>query len=387
MGLLSFINKGTGINTLSSNSISRSKKPLRLKLTRRIYRIEANMKNWKTAVQGAEDTYRPIRYYLYMLYRTVLEDENLLSQIRTAKFNVQMAPFTILHDGQEVDAAKAIFQQPWFFEFLEHAVDTEMWGHSLIEFHDKNEDEFFQKIDVVPREHVRPELMYRDFILDPLASSGIPFDKGALSKYSIEIGKPDDLGLLKPISKLVIRKDYNIVDWGRRNERFGMPMIVAQTASRDEKELAEKEEMLENFGSNMWALFDDLDKFQLVEAASNSSGGHKSYLAFAEYIDKGIAKLVNGQTGTMEEKAHVGSAEVHERILNTYTLARMKRIQNEINFTLIPFLVGHSYPLSNCEFWFNDLMEKENEEGQKPTDPVDAPDTDNAGKKKALIQN
>jgi hypothetical protein len=235
-----------------------------------------------------------------------------------------------------------------------------MFGYSLIE-PIMGEDGLVKEINLMPREHVRP--WTKELLLSPLDEDGFDWDYGPLKGRLVGIGDPDDLGLLKAISKLVIRKDYNLGDWGRRNERFGIPFVTMKTASRDEKELNEKQEMLENFGASGWALIDDEDSIEVKEPMGNTGGGHVTFEKFLDYADKCIAFLVNGTTASSQQVAYAANAGVQERQLNKYTLARMRRIQYHINWELFPFLQKYfDYPLDGAKFVFTDLEYNEEEE-------------------------
>jgi len=74
---------------------------------------------------------------------------------------------------------------------------------------------------------------------------------------------------------------------------------------------------------------------------------------------------MNGQTGTSDEKAFVGSAEVHERILDDWHHSRLRRYANIINYKLIPFLVYHGYPLEGLTGTFKELMAVETPGGNE----------------------
>lgn len=353
------------------------KKPLHVQVNKRTYRIESTLKKWRQAVMSAEDPQRPDRYILYIIYNQVMEDDQLLSQIRTARFNVQLGDFKIYRDDAEDEDTAQLLDKPWFFDYLQYCVDTELYGHTLVEF-SMNKVGEIDEINIIPREHVKPET--GQVVIEVSDEEGIPFREFLKELNLVEIGRKDDLGLLKSLSKLMIRKDYNLTDWGRTNERFGMPFIVARTASRDMEELDEKQNMLENFGANMWALLDDADQIDFQESLGSATGnGHRSFKDMNEYLDQCAAILVNGQTGTTDEKAHVGSAEVHERILNKYTLARMRRIQYHINEELFPFLVMKGLPFDNCNFQFTDL---EQTEDKAVLDVSDASDVKQDDKKK-----
>lgn len=330
------------------------------------YRVELEMKEWKMAVAIAEDEIRPRREHLYRLYHRALEDDHLLSQIRTARFTVQTGGYFVHNGDKKPDEEKTkLFTRPWFYDFLEYAVDAELHGHSLIEFHPDKESGEFTNIELIPRLHVRPE--YGEVVINIHDEKGIAYREGSISKYIVELGRPFDLGLLKVASKSIIRKEYALGDWSRRNEKYGMPWLVVRTSSRQKEELDEKQQMAENFGTNAWAILDDQDEIDLLE--SNQAFAFQSFENYADRVDKAMSILVNGQSGTTEEKSYVGSAEVHERILNNYTKARMRRIQDWINYKLIPFLISHGYPLVGFTFQFTDLLEKEAKEPQKDSKP------------------
>lgn len=319
-------------------------------------RAELELERWKTAVMIAEDALRPRRYELLRIYHRAIEDDHLLAQVRTARFTVQMGAFKIMLDDRELEDQTDLLARPWFDEYLQLAVDAELYGHSLIEFNPERDGKGeFQNIFLVPREHVRPETGEVTIYIHD--EKGLFYREPPVNKYLVEIGRPYDLGLLKVASKTIIRKEYALTDWSRRNEKYGMPFLIVRTQSRNKAELDEKAAMAENFGANAWAILDDSDQIDMLE--SNQSFAFQSFKDYADWCDNAISILINGQTGTTEEKAFVGSAEVHERILNTYTKARMLRIQNHINYGLLPFLRSHGYPIpEDAYFQFTDLLEK-----------------------------
>lgn len=350
-------------------NFSDTKRSISRSIRRYNYRVEASIAKWKAAVAQAEDPIRPNREELYALYHRIMEDDQLLAQVRTARFNIQMSDYEIMVNGSNSEDLVKLFDTPWFFKYLEHCVDTELYGYSLIEPR-KGDDGFVKEIIIVPREHVDP--LRKQIILMPSDDNGVSWEEDPLLGRLIPIGDTDDLGLLKAISKLTIRKDYNLGDWGRRNERFGIPFITMKTASQNKTELDAKEEMLANFGASGYALIDDMDEIDIHEAQGNSGGGHITFESFVTYADKCIAFLVNGTTASSEQVAYAGNAEVQERQINKYTLARMRRIEYHINFDLIPFLVKYfDYPLGKAKFEFVDLRKNEGKENNAADNKAD----------------
>lgn len=356
------------------------KMPLNRQIRRYQYRVDADMKIWKQAVTMAEDPIRPNRELLYNLYHRIMEDDQLLAQVRNARFNIQMGDFELRNlNGVPTDLVK-LFDTPWFFKYIEHCVDTELWGYTVLEPR-IGPDGMIREVLLMPREHISPLL--RHILIRPSDISGIPWDTPPIEGKLISIGDSDDLGLLKSIAKLIIRKDYNLSDWGRLNERFGIPFVTMKTATRDKKELDVKEEMLANFGASGWALIDDEDEIQIHESKA-SQQGHKTFEEYSNYADRCIAFLVNGTTYSSEQAAYSGTAQSQERQLNKYTLARMRRIQYHINWELIPFLIKYfNYPLEGHTFAFLDLEYNEEEMAITADNAsTEAPDSKPAEKKK-----
>lgn len=192
----------------------------------------------------------------------------------------------------------------------------------------------------------------------------------------MELGEPDDLGLLQVLAREAIWKNYSRTDWSRHSEKFGMPYITIKTTTKDEKEIDKLEDMASNFGSNGYAILDDEDDFSLVE--SSKTDAYKIYLEKVNYCDAQISKVISGQTGTSDEKSFVGSAEVHERILEEYILAMLRDFQDHCNFELFPFLIRHGYPLQGLMLQFTDLLPPK--EGGSNGTPNPAPTPGKNGK-------
>jgi SPP1 gp7 family putative phage head morphogenesis protein len=338
----------------------------------RVFRVEMEMDTYRKGVLMAEDPMYYDRRIIYLIYRETLRDEHVISQLRTIRKTVKSEPFEIVNsETTTVDEDRTkLLQRPWFNEYMEIFVDTEMWGHSLVEFQEmvpalsKLLQQEFKTIKLIPRENVRPEL--GELVLDAnliypagaKSPGGLMFREPPVNTWLMEIGKANDIGLLMVISKGVIRKNFSLTDWSRHSEKFGMPFLVVRSASNQEDEIDKKATMAANFGSNGWAILDNEDEIELLE--SKNTTAHEMYRSLCEYMDTGASKAINGQTGTSDEKAFVGSAEVHQDILDDYTKSRLRDFEYHVNFDLIPFLIRHGYPLEGFEYRYPALDKKQN---------------------------
>ena len=115
-------------------------------------------------------------------------------------------------------------------------------------------------------------------------------------------------------------------------------------------------DMAARFGSDLVGVIGDGEELTVTAVASKESSDN--YKSLADFCDDQIAKMMNGQTGTSKNAQWTGTAEVHERILTEFTKARMRRIQDIVNYSLFPFLIAHGYKLSGYEFEFYGLKSK-----------------------------
>lgn len=316
---------------------------------------DIELQELKNAIRYAKDSNTYNRIKLLAIYERIIKDSHLKSQIRTAKLSVLKSDFCILKNEKEDAKAKELFSVSWFEKFTDLALDAEFWGHSLIEFSQINENGHFFDTKIIPRQYVKPEKGI--VVLEPQDEKGIEYRDAATKFALIEVGETHNLGLLEIAAKEVIVKNYARSDWSQASENYGMPLLKIQTNTADSKELDSLQDMAENFSSRGYIIIGTDDQADIIQ--TRTTDFYKIYLENMKNCDENISKLINGQTGTSDEKAFVGSANVHERILNDYTISRLRKMQNLINDKLIPFLIAWGYPFENCKFQYLDLLKKE----------------------------
>lgn len=318
-------------------------------LKRPVDRVKMEMKDLRDAVEMALDINNPDRRTLIGIYENSVRDPHVHSQIEIAKNKITGADFMVFRNGKEDKAAVKLLKAEWFEDFLSLVLDAELWGHTLVEFGYFNDKGEFESCHVFPRRHVFPFHKVIAFDQDSPAR-GINYEDNTMPLYLIELGKPEDIGILELIAREVIWKNFARSDWSQASEKFGMPKLYIKTDTTDTKELDRLERMASNFASNGWIITDTDDEVSIE--MPNSTDFYKIYAENAKFCDEQISKAINGQTGSSEQKAYTGAAEVHERILDDFNLARLRRCANVINNKLIPFLVYHGYKLQDCKLQF-----------------------------------
>ena len=320
-------------------------------------RVRMQMDTLSNAALAALDPEHSDRSRLLDMYENTVKDSQYIAEHEKAVAFLITEPFEVCPVGTgEGDKERTLlFQRPWFTHFLTIAVDTEFWGYTLAEFGQQDAQGEFLDVSVFPRHHVRP--FEKQITRYPDEYSGIPYGGNETEYFLLELGEADRLGKLESITVEVIWKTFARSDWSEYNERYGKPFIIYHTDTGDEKERDRAFEMAQKYGSELVGVVDTDESLDVIDVASRASA--QNYSELAKACDENIAKMMNGQTGTSDVKAWAGSAEVHERVLTEFTKARMKRIQDIINYRLFPFLTAHGYRLEGYEFQFYGLRSKQ----------------------------
>ena len=141
------------------------------------------------------------------------------------------------------------------------SLDSVYWGHSLIELGDIVTDGdgciCYDGVKLIPRKHVIPEYGRVVTDLGQDWTTGLEYRRAPFTDWLIEAGQPDDLGLFLKAATQTIPKKNALAFWDTFAEIFGMPMRIAKTTTRDEKELAKMEKMMDSMGASLWGVFQE----------------------------------------------------------------------------------------------------------------------------------
>ena len=354
---MGFLDKILAYKKKEDKPEQKRKKRVSHKITRNYhYRIELDLDNLKAAVDNAKLPDMPQREMLYIIYDLISKDSHLASQIRTAKQTVQQSGFYVADkSGKESEYLTKLLQRGWFDTFIDLALDAEFWGHSLIEFGHLDMEGQFTETRLIPRLNVIPESGM--VVMQIYDDKGIEYRKAITRLALIEVGGKYDLGLLELAAKEVIQKNYARTDWSMASEKYGMPLLKIITETQDEKELDRIESSARNFGSSGYIILGQDDDAEII--ADKASDRFKIYQENINLCNDEISKLINGQTMTSDDGSSYSQAQIHERILNDYTIARLRRVQFLINSKLIPFLTFWGYPLEGAKIQYTDLLKKD----------------------------
>lgn len=310
-----------------------------IKVEYQIYRQRQDFATYKTAVQYAENYLNPQRYPLYQIYINAVLDSHLTACMQQRKNLTLGKKFCVLNkDETENEEKTKLLQRKWFYDFVSLSLDSRFWGHSLIIFDDYlRKEKEFKGVQLVPRQYVKPEI--HNVVAHWGDPTGVDYTEDPWRNWNIGVGDPCDLGLLLKAAPLVMWKTGAMGSWAEYQEVFGSPLRIGTTNSRDAKTQNSFIDRLKNMGAASWFLLGPNEKLELKE--SQKQDAYKVYDEMVNRINSELSKLILGQTGTMDEKAHVGSAEVHERVLMQVAEEDEKFIENVFACQLTPFLIEH----------------------------------------------
>ena len=316
--------------------------------------------DWRNAWQMAINVDYPNRQRLYDIYRDVDVDLHLSGCIQQREGFVLARSFKLVDEkGNENAEAANFFAKPWFKQLMRYALDANYWGHSLIELGDLTTDIngrlTYDGVKLINRKHVIPE--YHRVITDLGMdwTTGVDYRQPPFCDWLVEGGQPDSLGLFLKAATQTIPKKNALAFWDTFAEIFGMPMRIAHTTTRDDKELAKMEKMLDDMGAAMWGMFQEGTEIDVVE--STKGDAFNVYDKRVDRANSELSKLIIGQTMTIEDGSSLSQSETHLEVFENIIDADCDMLRDIINEQLVPRMIRHGFPLKGLHFEWDDSVD------------------------------
>lgn len=340
----------TTTNKSSSAKPERDNKVIMKIVQSFVDRSRKDIDKWRQALQMAELPEKPRRYALQFLYRDMIIDLHLSSQIMIRKLAVLSKKFMIVNaKGEEDKDLTKLFEKPWFYKFISKSLDEIFYGTTLIELGDMADGEF-KDIAVIPRTNVIPE--EKSIITKIGEDSKFSYDLPQFEPWLIEIGDSDSLGLLSKLAPQVIWKRNAMQAWAEFMEKFGMPFRFAKTASRDQKDIDRIEVMLEKMGSAAYGVFPQGTEIDFKDG-KGSDGGSSIFDNMVERCNSEMSKVINGIASISDQKSSGFKPELQAGVKEEITESDMRFIEFLVNYKLLPKLIQHGYALKDKKWQFD----------------------------------
>lgn len=316
-----------------------------------LQRVRQDATRFNIALQAAESPMYPNRFLLMQTYQQIVLDGQVQSAMLQRKSKILSKKFMVYGPDGECDESKtALFNQKWFYDFQSLALDSIFWGFSCVQFGAIVNDKY-SSVELIPRIYVVPEF---SLVRTNTATvtEGKHFDEAPYNNWCIGVGEKRDLGIMMYLAPYVIWKKNAMAAWAEFAEVFGSPIRVGKTDVRDELTRKNMENMLKNMGVASWAVLDLNDNIELMQASRTDA-----YAVFDKMVERcnsEISKIILGQTGTTDEKAYSGSANVHENVADMIAKQDTLKMQFVIENQLVPMMIRNGFDLTGCTFKYDD---------------------------------
>lgn len=306
--------------------------------------------DWIKALRAAENPEKPNRELLYKLFHNILSDVDLTAEWETKRKLRLMATSFSLYDADNKpnDEATKFLKNKWFASLIGHALDSRLFGHSLVEIKSLTPEGLIANVELAPRRHVIPEKGL--FIQKIGDEKGILYrEDPAYAQWLFEFGEKDDLGLLAKLVPYILFQRFALSAWSEYGEKFVMPLRVAKTNTKDSESLNRLDAMMLDMATASYAILDKEEEVEFIQ--SSSTDGTSVYDKLMERCAAKISKLLNGSViGEASQGGSRSKEEVGQDIQDVVTEGDFMWIEGIMNQEIIPRLILMGYPFEGLSF-------------------------------------
>ncbi len=114
-------------------SIERRPSPIEYVLTTQKFRVRQDLASLRVAIESANNITNFNRFLLHNVYREVIQDPMVHSQWESRKMKTKEKKFSFVDQNGEInEEVTAFFKKNWFTDWIDKALDSKLWGFSLI---------------------------------------------------------------------------------------------------------------------------------------------------------------------------------------------------------------------------------------------------------------
>ena len=315
-----------------------------------------DMQHWRRAKQVATHVDLPKRDLLDDLVNDLLYDTHLSSQMELRRDRSLAKPYTILKaDGSTDEETTALLSQSGAFSTLmQIALETPFFGHSLVEILPAPEGLF--TANLLPRRHVVPKLGWILFDLSDSKGYDYRSDPG-YGKTLIEMGDPNDLGILFDCAPATIYKRYAMASWSEFCEIYGIPPRVLKINTDDSEAMQRAADMMQRMGSANWAIVDKDEDLSFAAGVSDN-GNIFQKLIYAAKEDVSL-KICGATLGQDTQYGNRSKEESSLELLEAKCSADRRMLERVMTSTVLPALARQGFIPEGLRFAYLQEEDKE----------------------------
>lgn len=286
------------------------------------------------------------------------KDGHLSSVLQTRKLAVIGLPRKVMaysDDAADVEAAELVeelLDQVDLDDVLLDLLDAVAQGFSVAEIL----WELGSQFRPVAVEHVSPRRFVWDqnnvrLLTEAESRHGeaLAANKFVVHVHKARSGVPYRGGAMRPAAWLYLFKNYALKDWVAFVEIFGQPLRLGKydpAASKEDRDALMA--AVQAIGTDAAGVIANTTSIDFVSGSSSgsSSGSVDLYLKLLDWLDRGLSKIVLGQTLTTDTSGGTGTmaaGSVHNEVRRDLIEADAKAVAKSLQRDLIKPIVGFNF--------------------------------------------
>jgi hypothetical protein len=307
-------------------------------------RIDPTIESFQGAIYRGMGLNVQDRQTIYELYRKTLLFDPHAKALYERRLGWNTGHQFQLQLNGEVYPTGDFFRSPKWKEFVKDIISTKFWGFSMFEFNKTNWKgqtlfDYFR----FPNHHVNPYA--QEILSDPNDFKGVPVKNR--TDY-LQIGNPDDMGLLAQLTILSIYRRLNTVYRNQYAQLASTNFNLEVVPDYDRGGL-QPDSQAEWLGRSSGGVMsqNQHQRFETLNQASSQQ--NDLFQQYNEDLKNEMAIFVLGQTMTTSDGSSRSQAEVHQEEQDSIFLSDREYLLDVLNYEWIDYL----------KIWFPNLPKGE----------------------------
>ncbi len=333
----------------------------------------SDVKIWKNAEALATHPESPKMFPLHNLYKDILKDGLLSSQIENRNNKTLGSGFSIkkANGDTDEDVTKSLKQSILFGKVMGYILDVKYHGFTVLEFDYDKDGKAIVKL--IPRQNILPK--QKLFLKDSSDDKGVVYtDLKEYGTWILDFGDDDDLGIINKAVPHALFKRFAASCWSELCEIMGIPPRVMKTDTANKSALNRAENMMKDWGAAAWFIIDHDEK---IEWAQSTQSKGEVYEGLKNFCNNEMSLLISGAIiGQDTKHGNKGKEESSQEVLQDLVTADKNNLQKNINEKVLPALKAIGViPYEDFTFEF-DLVEDLGELWSRTKDVINSPSKD-----------
>ncbi|MCX6266838.1 MAG: DUF935 family protein [Bacteroidetes bacterium] len=299
-----------------------------------ISQVRSDIAIWKAAMKQAALIDNPKRIKLQNLYKDVLVDSLLTSQIENRKMQTIGSVFTLKDQSGKIneEMTALVKSSRFYYDLVKNILDSVYSGTTLIEF---LSDANGLRVITLPRNNIVPEKGI--LLFDETNDAGIDFRNAKeYGTWLLEFGDPTNYGLINKSIPHVLFKRFAQSCWSELCEIYGIPPRVMKTNTGDPVMLSRAEQMMRDMGAAAWFIIDETENFDFAKGADTNGDVYSNLI---NLCNNEISLLISGAVIGQDTKNGNESKEtISIRMYNNLVNADKRMVEGYFNALVLPAL-------------------------------------------------